>query len=83
MTQQPARICILEALDLLHGTASLAAALGKVGNGIILVEQSDRFYSRPLYELLQANCKLKLPRLEEILYNTGVRFCQGVVTELI
>ena len=86
MTQQPARICILGG-----GFGGLYTALRlsqlpwekSERPEIVLVEQSDRFLFSPLlYELLTGELQTWeiAPPFEEILSNTGVRFCQGVVT---
>ena len=86
MTQQPARICILGG-----GFGGLYTALRlsqlpwekSERPEIVLVEQSDRFLFSPLlYELLTGELQTWeiAPPFEEILSNTGVRFCQGIVT---
>lgn len=85
MTQQPARICILGG-----GFGGLYTALRlsqlpweKLERPeIVLVDQSDRFLFSPLlYELLTGELQTWeiAPPFPEILDNTGVRFCQGVV----
>jgi len=85
MTQQPARICILGG-----GFGGLYTALRlsqlpweKLERPeIVLVDQSDRFLFSPLlYELLTGELQTWeiAPPFQEILENTGVRFCQGVV----
>jgi len=87
MSQQPARICILGG-----GFGGLYTALRlsqlpweSERPQIVLVDQSDRFLFSPLlYELLTGELQtweIALP-FEEILANTGVRFCQGVVAEI-
>ena len=86
MTQQTARICILGG-----GFGGLYTALRlsqlpwekSERPEIVLVEQSDRFLFSPLlYELLTGELQTWeiAPPFEEILSNTGVRFCQGIVT---
>jgi NADH dehydrogenase len=86
MTQQPARICILGG-----GFGGLYTALRlsqlpwekSERPEIVLVEQSDRFLFSPLlYELLTGELQTWeiAPPFEELLSNTGVRFCQGIVT---
>lgn len=86
MTQQPARICILGG-----GFGGLYTALRlsqlpwekSERPEIVLVEQSDRFLFSPLlYELLTGELQTWeiAPPFEELFSNTGVRFCQGVVT---
>jgi len=86
MTQQPSRICILGG-----GFGGLYTALRlsqlpwepKQKPEIVLVDQSDRFLFSPLlYELLIGELQTWeiAPPFEEILQNTGVRFCQGVVS---
>ncbi len=88
MTQQTARICILGG-----GFGGLYTALrlsqlpweGIAKPEIVLVDQSDRFVFLPLlYELLTGELQTWeiAPPFEELLQNTGVRFCQGVVTEV-
>ncbi len=88
MTQQPARICILGG-----GFGGLYTALrlsqlpweAKQKPEIVLVDQSDRFVFSPLlYELLTGELQTWeiAPPFEEILQNSGVRFCQGVVSEI-
>jgi len=86
MSEQPARICILGG-----GFGGLYTALRlsqlpwekSERPEIVLVEQSDRFLFSPLlYELLTGELQTWeiAPPFEEILSNTGVRFCQGIVT---
>jgi demethylphylloquinone reductase len=88
MTSQPARICILGG-----GFGGLFTALrlsqldwGKDSKPeIVLVDKSDRFLFIPLlYELLTGELQTWeiAPPFAEILSNTGVRFCQGVVKEI-
>lgn len=85
MTQQPARICILGG-----GFGGLYTALRlsqlpwekSERPEIVLVDQDDRFLFTPLlYELLTGELQTWeiAPPFQEILVNTGVRFCQGVV----
>jgi len=85
MTQQPARICILGG-----GFGGLYTALRlsqlpweKASKPeIVLVDKSDRFVFTPLlYELLTGELQTWeiAPPFAEILHNTDVRFCQGVV----
>ena len=85
MTQQPARICILGGG---FGGLYTALRLSKLPwekserPEIVLVEQSDRFLFSPLlYELLTSELQTWeiAPPFAELLQNTGVRFCQGVV----
>ncbi len=85
-TQQPARICILGG-----GFGGLYTALRlsqlpwekSERPEIVLVDQSDRFLFSPLlYELLTGELQTWeiAPPFQEVFLNTGVRFCQGVVT---
>ncbi|MBD1833950.1 NAD(P)/FAD-dependent oxidoreductase [Cyanobacteria bacterium FACHB-472] len=85
MTQQPARICILGG-----GFGGLYTALRlselpwerSERPEIVLVDRDDRFLFTPLlYELLTGELQTWeiAPPFQEILANTGVRFCQGVV----
>lgn len=85
MTEQPARICILGG-----GFGGLYTALRlsqlpwekPERPEIVLVDQSDRFLFSPLlYELLTGELQTWeiAPPFQEVLANTGVRFCQGVV----
>jgi len=85
MTQQPARICILGG-----GFGGLYTALRlsqlpwekSERPEIVLVDQSDRFLFSPLlYELLTGELQTWeiAPPFSEVLSNTGVRFCQGIV----
>jgi demethylphylloquinone reductase len=86
MTEQPARICILGG-----GFGGLYTALrlsqlpweALQKPEIVLVDQSDRFLFSPfLYELLTGELQTWeiAPPYEELLNNTGVRFCQGTVS---
>lgn len=88
MTQQTARICILGG-----GFGGLYTALRlsqlpwepEQKPEIVLVDQSDRFLFSPLlYELLTGELQTWeiAPPFEEVLQSTGVRFCQGVVSEI-
>jgi len=88
MTQQPSRICILGG-----GFGGLYTALRlsqlpwepKQKPEIVLVDQSDRFLFSPLlYELLTGELQTWeiAPPFEEILQDSGVRFCQGVVSNI-
>lgn len=88
MTQQPARICILGG-----GFGGLYTALrlsqlpweATQKPEIILVDQSDRFLFSPLlYELLTGELQTWeiAPPFEELLEGTGVRFHQGIVSEI-
>lgn len=85
MTQQPKRICILGG-----GFGGLYTALRlsqlpwekSERPEIVLVDRDDRFLFTPLlYELLTGELQTWeiAPPFQEILANTGVRFCQGVV----
>ncbi len=85
MTEQPTRICILGG-----GFGGLYTALRlsqlpweeTQKPEIVLVDKSDRFLFLPLlYELLTRELQSWeiAPPFAEILYNTGVRFCQGTV----
>ncbi|MDP5339543.1 MAG: NAD(P)/FAD-dependent oxidoreductase [Nodularia sp. (in: cyanobacteria)] len=86
MTQQTPRICILGG-----GFGGLYTALrlsqlpweNDQKPEIVLVDQSDRFIFAPLlYELLTGELQTWeiAPPFEELLQNTGVRFCQAVVS---
>jgi demethylphylloquinone reductase len=86
MTHQPARICILGG-----GFGGLYTALRlsqlpwekAEKPEIVLVDKCDRFLFIPLlYELLTGELQTWeiAPPFAEILQNTGVRFCQGIVT---
>lgn len=86
MTQQPTRICILGG-----GFGGLYTALRlsqlpwekAEKPEIVLVDRSDRFVFTPLlYELLTGELQTWeiAPPFEEIFFNTGIRFCQGIVT---
>lgn len=88
MTQQPARICILGG-----GFGGLYTAL-RLSQlpweplqkpEIVLVDHSDRFVFSPLlYELLTGELQTWeiAPPYQELLINTGIRFCQGFVSEI-
>jgi len=77
MTQQPARICILGGgfgVSTRHCVSQLPWE--KSERPELSWSSKAIAYSPLLYELPQANCKLgNCPAFEEILYNTGVRFC--------
>src|SRR4028119_324131 len=86
MTQQQPRICILGG-----GFGGLYTALrlrqlpfSKTEKPeIVLVDRRDRFLFTPfLYELLTGELQTWeiAPPFSEILANTGIRFCQGVVS---
>ncbi|MEH2106651.1 NAD(P)/FAD-dependent oxidoreductase [Nostoc sp.] len=88
MTEQTSRICILGG-----GFGGLYTALrlsqlpweSKQKPEIVLVDQSDRFLFSPLlYELLTGELQTWeiAPPFEELLQGTGVRFYQGVVSEI-
>ena len=88
MTQQTSRICILGG-----GFGGLYTALrlsqlpweSTQKPEIVLVDQSDRFLFSPLlYELLTGELQTWeiAPPFEELLQGTGVRFYQGVVSEI-
>lgn len=88
MTQQPARICILGGG---FGGLYTALRLSKLPwestqkPEIVLVDQSDRFLFSPLlYEILTRELETWeiAPPFTELLANTGVRFCQAVVSEI-
>ncbi len=85
MTQQPARICILGGgFGGLYTTLRLSQLPWEKLERpeIVLVDQSDRFLFSPLlYELLTGELQTWeiAPPFQEILENTGVCFCQGVV----
>ncbi|NMG21182.1 NAD(P)/FAD-dependent oxidoreductase [Brasilonema bromeliae] len=88
MTQQPAIICILGG-----GFGGLYTAL-RLSQlpweplqkpEIVLVDHSDRFVFSPLlYELLTGELQTWeiAPPYQELLSNTGIRFCQGFVSEI-
>jgi NADH dehydrogenase len=89
MTEQPNRICILGG-----GFGGLYTALRlsqlpwekPQRPEIILVDQNDRFVFSPLlYELLTGELQTWeiAPPYEELLVNTGVRFTQAAVAELM
>jgi demethylphylloquinone reductase len=85
MSQQPTRICILGG-----GFGGLYTAL-RVSQmpwsqsekpEIVLIDQNDRFLFTPLlYELVTGELQTWeiAPPFEEVLANTGVRFCQATV----
>ncbi|HEY9851277.1 MAG TPA: NAD(P)/FAD-dependent oxidoreductase [Leptolyngbyaceae cyanobacterium] len=86
MTQQPTRICILGG-----GFGGLYTALRlsqlpwekAEKPEIVLVDRSDRFLFTPLlYEILTGELQTWeiAPPYTEILQNTSIRFCQGLVT---
>jgi NADH dehydrogenase len=88
MSEQPTKICILGG-----GFGGLYTALrlsqlpweASQKPEIVLVDQSDRFVFTPLlYELLTGELQTWeiAPPFEELLQNTGVRFRQGVVSEI-
>ncbi len=88
MTQQPARICILGGgFGGLHTALRLSQLPWESSQKpeIVLVDQSDRFLFSPLlYELLTGELQtweIASP-FEELLQNTGVRFCQSIVSEI-
>jgi NADH dehydrogenase len=87
MTQQPARICILGGgFGGLHTALRLSQLPWATQKPeIVLVDQSDRFLFSPLlYELLTGELQTWeiAPPFEELLQNTGVRFCQSLVSEI-
>jgi len=87
MTQQPARICILGGgFGGLHTALRLSQLPWATQKPeIVLVDQSDRFLFSPLlYELLTGELQTWeiAPPFEELLQNTGVRFCQSHVSEI-
>lgn len=88
MTQQPARICILGGgFGGLHTALRLSQLPWQSSQKpeIVLVDQSDRFLFSPLlYELLTGELQTWeiAPPFEELLQNTGVRFCQSNVSEI-
>ena len=86
MTEQTARICILGG-----GFGGLYTALRLVELDweesqkpeIVLVDKNDRFLFSPLvYELLTGEMQTWeiAPPYEELLQNTGIRFCQAMVS---
>jgi demethylphylloquinone reductase len=88
MTQQPAKICILGG-----GFGGLYTALrlsqlpweSNQKPEIVLVDKGDRFVFLPLlYEILTGELQTWeiAPPFEELLQNTGVRFCQAVVSDI-
>jgi demethylphylloquinone reductase len=88
MTQQPAKICILGGgFGGLHTALRLSQLPWESTQKpeIVLVDQSDRFLFSPLlYELLTGELQTWeiAPPFEELLQNTGVRFCQSIVSEI-
>ncbi|MGI2907453.1 NAD(P)/FAD-dependent oxidoreductase [Tolypothrix sp. VBCCA 56010] len=87
MTQQTARICILGGgFGGLHTALRLSQLPWATQKPeIVLVDQSDRFLFSPLlYELLTGELQTWeiAPPFEELLQNTGVRFCQSLVSEI-
>ncbi|NEU73928.1 NAD(P)/FAD-dependent oxidoreductase [Hassallia byssoidea VB512170] len=87
MTQQPARICILGGgFGGLHTALRLSQLPWATQKPeIVLVDQSDRFLFSPLlYELLTGELQTWeiAPPFEELLQNTGIRFCQSLVSEI-
>lgn len=87
MTQQRARICILGGgFGGLHTALRLSQLPWTTQKPeIVLVDQSDRFLFSPLlYELLTGELQTWeiAPPFEELLQNTGVRFCQSLVSEI-
>jgi demethylphylloquinone reductase len=88
MTQQPARICILGGgFGGLHTALRLSQLPWESTQKpeIVLVDQSDRFLFSPLlYELITGELQTWeiAPPFEELLQNTGVRFCQSIVSEI-
>lgn len=88
MTQQPARICILGGgFGGLHTALRLSQLPWEPLQRpeIVLVDHSDRFVFSPLlYELLTGELQTWeiAPPYQELLNTTGVRFCQGFVSEI-
>lgn len=87
MTQQRARICILGGgFGGLHTALRLSQLPWTMQKPeIVLVDQSDRFLFSPfLYELLTGELQTWeiAPPFEELLQDTGVRFCQSLVSEI-
>lgn len=88
MTQKPAKICILGGgFGGLYTALRLSQLPWETSQKpeIVLVDKSDRFLFSPLlYELLTGELQTWeiAPPFEEILSNTGVRFCQGVVEKI-
>jgi NADH dehydrogenase len=86
MSKQPARICILGGgFGGLYTALRLDSLPWEQGEKpeIVLVDQSDRFVFTPLlYELLSGELQAweVAPNFSEILRNTNIRFCQGVVS---
>ncbi|MEA5621090.1 NAD(P)/FAD-dependent oxidoreductase [Cronbergia sp. UHCC 0137] len=86
MTQQTTKICILGGgFGGLYTALRLSQLPWESKPEIILVDQSDRFIFSPLlYELLTGELQTWeiAPPYQELLKNTGVRFCQGVVSKI-
>ncbi|MDF5729787.1 MAG: NAD(P)/FAD-dependent oxidoreductase [Rhizonema sp. PD38] len=88
MTQKPARICILGGgFGGLYTALRLSQLPWETSQKpeIVLVDKSDRFLFSPLlYELLTGELQTWeiAPPFEEVLENTGVRFCQAVVDKI-
>jgi NADH dehydrogenase len=87
MTQQPARICVLGGgFGGLYTALRLSQLPWKSQKPeIVLVDQSDRFLFSPLlYELLTGELQTWeiAPPFSEILAGTGIRFYQGIVTDI-
>ncbi|GAX36851.1 NAD(P)/FAD-dependent oxidoreductase [Nodularia sp. NIES-3585] len=88
MTQQTPRICILGGgFGGLYTALRLSQLPWEKGEKpeIVLVDQSDRFIFAPLlYELLTGELQTWeiAPPFEELLQNTGVRFCQAIVSTI-
>ncbi|MBE9225541.1 NAD(P)/FAD-dependent oxidoreductase [Phormidium sp. LEGE 05292] len=86
MSKQPARICILGGgFGGLYTALRLDSLPWEQGEKpeIVLVDRSDRFVFTPLlYELLTGELQAweVAPNFSEILKNTNIRFCQGVVS---
>lgn len=86
MSKQPARICILGGgFGGLYTALRLDSLPWEQGEKpeIVLVDQSDRFVFTPLlYELLTGELQAweVAPNFSEILKNTNIRFCQGIVS---
>ncbi|MEA5523570.1 NAD(P)/FAD-dependent oxidoreductase [Nodularia spumigena] len=86
MTEQTPRICILGGgFGGLYTALRLSQLPWENGEKpeIVLVDQSDRFIFAPLlYELLTGELQTWeiAPPFEELLQNTGVRFCQAIVS---
>lgn len=86
MTQPTSKICILGGgFGGLYTALRLSQLPWEKGEKpeIVLVDQGDRFIFLPLlYELLTGEMQTWeiAPPFEELLQDTGVRFCQGVVS---